>query len=212
MYQWLSVLIQSVCDEANAIQQVSDWVNKLTMCKQLMIFQPRLPFWLKHKYLNLNLHFQWTCFLTNSALALFVGGHMTTLKGDNIDYTGTPVNKGGLVASVGVDHKAILAKLPNWDPEKHWKTQTQSQWKLSHVKHTQACTVSSLLDTKTSTGQLDWSLCRQHGPLSRTVEPTQLAKWLWIQTHAYIFQLEDMAYSPLLRHSCKYMLMVYGEQ
>ena len=44
---------------------------------------------------------------------------MTTLKGDNIDYTGTPVNKGGLVASVGVDHKAILAKLPNWDPEKH---------------------------------------------------------------------------------------------
>ncbi|XP_072219796.1 inositol monophosphatase 3 [Leuresthes tenuis] len=54
-----------------------------------------------------------------AALLNALGGHMTTLKGDNIDYTGTPVNKGGLVASVGVDHKAILAKLPNWDPEKH---------------------------------------------------------------------------------------------
>ncbi|KAG7221020.1 hypothetical protein INR49_031191 [Caranx melampygus] len=47
------------------------------------------------------------------------GGHMTTLKGEDIDYSGTPLNKEGLVASVGVDHKAILERLPNWDPEKH---------------------------------------------------------------------------------------------
>ncbi|MEQ2185370.1 hypothetical protein GOODEAATRI_017523, partial [Goodea atripinnis] len=47
------------------------------------------------------------------------GGHMTTLKGENIDYSGTPLNKGGLVASVDVDHKAIVEKLPNWDPSKH---------------------------------------------------------------------------------------------
>ncbi|KAM9718424.1 inositol monophosphatase 3 [Menidia menidia] len=54
-----------------------------------------------------------------AALLNALGGHMTTLKGENIDYSGAPLNKGGLVASVGVDHKAILARLPNWDPEKH---------------------------------------------------------------------------------------------
>lgn len=47
-----------------------------------------------------------------------LGGHMTTLKGEEIDYSGTPLNKGGLVASVGVDHQAILQRLPKWDPEK----------------------------------------------------------------------------------------------
>ncbi|XP_037642805.1 inositol monophosphatase 3 [Sebastes umbrosus] len=54
-----------------------------------------------------------------AALLNALGGHMTTLKGEDIDYSGTPVNKGGLVASVGVDHKALLEKLPNLDPEKH---------------------------------------------------------------------------------------------
>lgn len=44
---------------------------------------------------------------------------MTTLKGENIDFSGTPLNEGGLVASVEVDHKNILAKLPNWDLSKH---------------------------------------------------------------------------------------------
>lgn len=39
---------------------------------------------------------------------------MTTLKGEDIDYTGDPLNKGGLIASVGVQHK-----LPNWDLDKH---------------------------------------------------------------------------------------------
>ncbi|XP_029380711.1 inositol monophosphatase 3 [Echeneis naucrates] len=48
-----------------------------------------------------------------------LGGHLTTLKGEDIDFSGMPVNKGGLVASVGVDHKAILEKLASWDPEKH---------------------------------------------------------------------------------------------
>ncbi|XP_040000641.1 inositol monophosphatase 3 isoform X2 [Xiphias gladius] len=54
-----------------------------------------------------------------AALLNALGGHMTTLKGEDIDYSGTPLNKGGLVASVGVDPKAILERLPNWDPEKH---------------------------------------------------------------------------------------------
>ncbi|XP_070701775.1 inositol monophosphatase 3 [Pempheris klunzingeri] len=54
-----------------------------------------------------------------AALLNALGGHMTTLKGEDIDYSGTPVNKGGLVATVGVDHKALLERLPNWDPDKH---------------------------------------------------------------------------------------------
>ncbi|KAF3698904.1 Inositol monophosphatase 3 [Channa argus] len=54
-----------------------------------------------------------------AALLNALGGHMTTLKGEDIDYSGTPLNKDGLVASVGVDHKAIVERLPNWDPEKH---------------------------------------------------------------------------------------------
>lgn len=44
---------------------------------------------------------------------------MTTLKGEDIDFSGTPVNKDGLVASVGLDHKALLEILPYWQPEKH---------------------------------------------------------------------------------------------
>ncbi|XP_068427660.1 inositol monophosphatase 3 [Clinocottus analis] len=54
-----------------------------------------------------------------AALLTALGGHMTTLKGEAIDYSGGPLNKGGLVASVGLDHKALLEKLPNLDPEKH---------------------------------------------------------------------------------------------
>ncbi len=49
---------------------------------------------------------------------MIVGGHMTTVKGEDIDYSGEPVNKGGLVASVGLNHKALLERLPDLDPEK----------------------------------------------------------------------------------------------
>lgn len=44
---------------------------------------------------------------------------MTTLKGEGIEYIGDPLNKGGLIASVGVDHKAQQQKLPNLDLDKH---------------------------------------------------------------------------------------------
>ncbi len=50
---------------------------------------------------------------------MILGGQMTTLKGEDIDYSGTPVNEGGLVASVGVDHKALLERLPNLGHDKH---------------------------------------------------------------------------------------------
>lgn len=54
-----------------------------------------------------------------AALLNAQGGHMTTLKGEDIDYSEEALNKGGLVASVGVDHKAIVKKLPEYDLEKH---------------------------------------------------------------------------------------------
>ncbi|TNM98316.1 hypothetical protein fugu_014562 [Takifugu bimaculatus] len=54
-----------------------------------------------------------------AALLSALGGQMTTLKGEDIDFSGTPVNKGGLVASVGVNHKVLVDRLPMWDPEKH---------------------------------------------------------------------------------------------
>ncbi|XP_077392957.1 inositol monophosphatase 3 isoform X1 [Festucalex cinctus] len=53
-----------------------------------------------------------------AALLSALGGRMTTLKGDDIDYSGNALNTGGLVATVHVDHQAILKRLPNWDPEK----------------------------------------------------------------------------------------------
>lgn len=56
------------------------------------------------------------------------GGQMTTLKGEDIDFSGTPVNKGGLVASVGVNHKVFVERLPASDPEQHWHTHTAHRW------------------------------------------------------------------------------------
>lgn len=53
------------------------------------------------------------------ALLRSLGGRMTTLKGEDIDYRDAPLNKEGLVASVHVDHKALLDKLPPRDLEKH---------------------------------------------------------------------------------------------
>ncbi|KAM4623468.1 inositol monophosphatase 3 isoform 1-T1 [Polymixia lowei] len=54
-----------------------------------------------------------------AALLAALGGQMTTLQGEDIDYSGSEGNKGGLMATVGVDHKALLERLPNWEPEKH---------------------------------------------------------------------------------------------
>lgn len=51
--------------------------------------------------------------------AILAGGRMTTLKGDDIDYSSKPLNEAGLMASVNVDHGALLQKLPSWDHDKH---------------------------------------------------------------------------------------------
>ncbi|KAM6948989.1 inositol monophosphatase 3 [Aplochiton taeniatus] len=53
------------------------------------------------------------------ALLAALGGHMTTLRGREIDYRGSEGNKDGLIASVTVDHKALLEKLPAWEPGQH---------------------------------------------------------------------------------------------
>lgn len=52
-----------------------------------------------------------------AAILRALGGRMTTLKGEDIDYSGEPLNKGGLLATVGVNHNNILEKLPNRSPE-----------------------------------------------------------------------------------------------
>ncbi|XP_056149310.1 inositol monophosphatase 3 [Lampris incognitus] len=51
-----------------------------------------------------------------AALLATLGGQMTTLQGKDIDYSGTEANKEGLVASVSVDHKALVERLPSWEP------------------------------------------------------------------------------------------------
>ncbi|CAF91329.1 unnamed protein product, partial [Tetraodon nigroviridis] len=69
-------------------------------------------------YVHVTLIKKWDI-CAGAALLSALGGQMTTLKGEDIDFSGTPVNKGGLVASVGVNHKVLVDRLPAWDPENH---------------------------------------------------------------------------------------------
>ncbi|XP_029110417.1 inositol monophosphatase 3-like [Scleropages formosus] len=50
-----------------------------------------------------------------NAILKALGGHMTTLRGEEIDYTGSESNEGGLLATVKLNHKELLEKLPNLD-------------------------------------------------------------------------------------------------
>ncbi|XP_016382194.1 inositol monophosphatase 3 isoform X1 [Sinocyclocheilus rhinocerous] len=52
------------------------------------------------------------------AILRSLGGQMTTLKGEHIDYSGTEGNKGGLLASIKTDHKALVKRLPPWEENK----------------------------------------------------------------------------------------------
>ncbi|KAM4689675.1 Golgi-resident adenosine 3',5'-bisphosphate 3'-phosphatase [Discoglossus pictus] len=51
-----------------------------------------------------------------NAILNALGGHMTTLKGEDILYTGSELNKGGLLASIGMDHTALVEKLASRIP------------------------------------------------------------------------------------------------
>ncbi|KAJ8372998.1 hypothetical protein AAFF_G00272350 [Aldrovandia affinis] len=46
-----------------------------------------------------------------NAILKALGGHMTTLKGEEIDYSGSEANNGGVLASISVDHQSLLAKV-----------------------------------------------------------------------------------------------------
>ncbi|XP_061112351.1 inositol monophosphatase 3-like [Conger conger] len=52
-----------------------------------------------------------------NAILRALGGHMTSLKGEQIDYSHSAgaANHGGVLASVGLDHLALLAKLQSAD-------------------------------------------------------------------------------------------------
>ncbi|XP_056328821.1 inositol monophosphatase 3 [Danio aesculapii] len=52
------------------------------------------------------------------AILKSLGGQMTTLKGEQIDYSGLEGNKGGLLASMKADHKALVKRLPLWEDNK----------------------------------------------------------------------------------------------
>ncbi|MBN3291142.1 IMPA3 monophosphatase, partial [Polypterus senegalus] len=48
-----------------------------------------------------------------NALLKALGGHMTTLKGEEIDYSGSERNDAGLLASININHKLLVEKLPD---------------------------------------------------------------------------------------------------
>lgn len=50
-----------------------------------------------------------------NAILNAVGGHMTTLKGEVIDYSGSEKNPGGVLATARLDHEAVVKKLSAWD-------------------------------------------------------------------------------------------------
>ncbi|KAI1901412.1 hypothetical protein AGOR_G00034180 [Albula goreensis] len=52
------------------------------------------------------------------AILKALGGHMTNLKGEEIDYRGAEANNGGVLASIGVDHQTLLGKLQSVDSPK----------------------------------------------------------------------------------------------
>lgn len=51
-----------------------------------------------------------------NAILNALGGHMTTIKGENIIYTGAHGSEGGLLASIGMDHDALVRKLADKIP------------------------------------------------------------------------------------------------
>ncbi|XP_064795094.1 inositol monophosphatase 3 [Oncorhynchus masou masou] len=70
-------------------------------------------------YIHVTFIKKWDICAGNALLAA-LGGHMTTLKGEEIDYSGAAGNREGLLASVKVDHQDLVAKLPAWDSsDKH---------------------------------------------------------------------------------------------
>ncbi|XP_036685933.1 Golgi-resident adenosine 3',5'-bisphosphate 3'-phosphatase isoform X1 [Balaenoptera musculus] len=54
-----------------------------------------------------------------NAILKALGGHMTTLSGEEISYTGADGVEGGLLASIRVNHQALVRKLPSLEKTGH---------------------------------------------------------------------------------------------
>lgn len=54
-----------------------------------------------------------------NAILKALGGHMTTLSGEEISYTGSDGIEGGLLASIRMNHQALVRKLPSLEKTGH---------------------------------------------------------------------------------------------
>lgn len=62
-------------------------------------------------YIHVTYIKKWDICAGNAVLKA-LGGHMTTLAGEEITYTGSDANEDGLIASVQMDHQTLVEKLP----------------------------------------------------------------------------------------------------
>ncbi|XP_009638526.1 Golgi-resident adenosine 3',5'-bisphosphate 3'-phosphatase [Egretta garzetta] len=69
-------------------------------------------------YIHVTYIKKWDICAGNAVLRA-LGGHMTTLTGEEISYTGSDGNEGGLIASINVNHKALIEKLPDLEKTSH---------------------------------------------------------------------------------------------
>ncbi|KFO92695.1 Inositol monophosphatase 3, partial [Buceros rhinoceros silvestris] len=69
-------------------------------------------------YIHVTYIKKWDICAGNAVLRA-LGGHMTTLTGEEISYTGSDGNEGGLIASINMNHKALIEKLPNLEKTSH---------------------------------------------------------------------------------------------
>ncbi|KAK6302546.1 hypothetical protein J4Q44_G00269010 [Coregonus suidteri] len=97
-----------------------------------------------------------------NALFTALGGHMTTLKGKEMDYSGAACNTGSLLASVKVDHQALVEKLPAWDSaDKHTHIDIYTHSHMCIHMHT---------DDQGQTDKMTTSLEDQTNPDERTAQ------------------------------------------
>lgn len=69
-------------------------------------------------YIHVTYIKKWDICAGNAVLRA-LGGHMTTLNGEEISYTGSDGNEGGLIASINMNHKALIEKLPDLEETSH---------------------------------------------------------------------------------------------
>lgn len=72
-------------------------------------------------YIHVTYIKKWDICAGNAVLKA-LGGHMTTLTGEEISYTGSDGNEGGLLASINMNHQALVDKLPNLEKASNKQT------------------------------------------------------------------------------------------